>query len=605
MKRNMLLGFVIVIAMAGIVFAQPATSWEQTYGGTLNDYGYCVQQTNDGGYIITGTTESFGNGEQAYLIKTDQDGNEEWSNQYGGGSYDQGHCVQQTPDGGYIIVGNTLSSDWDIYLVKTDPTGTVEWDTTYDGGADDVAYSIDNTEDGGYIIAGHTRSYGNGGYDVYLVKVDSSGSMLWHQSFGDTGDDYGRCVEQTDDEGYIIAGTCNGGSSSDFYLIKTDASGTEVWSETYGDPTMDECYSVQQTDDGGYILVGNNQYGVHDVYLVKTDGDGNEIWSQTYGGSSSDYGYCVQQTSDGGYIIAGETFSFGAGLFDVYLIKTDGSGNEFWSQTVGGTSDDLGYCVRQTPDDGYIIAGWTASYGAGGCDVYLIKLDGDIHPFNVELTYVSGSPIPPSGGNLYFDVLIEYLGTDPVDFDAWLDVSYMGGAPTQIVSRSFTDYQPSWAINRSNMWYPVPEEWPAGDYEMFCRVGLWPDVIWAEDSFPFEKSGTDYIPGFTPVPVDGAPNPFDEITSSQQLATSHLLVSAYPNPFNPNTNLIFSLETAERVKLSVYDIQGRLLTTLVDGYRDAGVHEVTFGASDLSSGIYFAQIEIGTRSSIQKLMLVK
>ncbi|NQS97270.1 MAG: T9SS type A sorting domain-containing protein [candidate division Zixibacteria bacterium] len=153
-----------------------------------------------------------------------------------------------------------------------------------------------------------------------------------------------------------------------------------LWTRTFGGYDGDFGYSIQQTMDGGYIITGytySHGAGSADVCLIKTDANGNELWSQTFGGSSIDCGLSIQQTSDGGYIIAGYTGSYGAGNSDVYLIKTDASGNEQWTQTFGGSSSDFGWSVQQTSDGGFIIAGHTTSYGVGGDDVYLIRLDSE------------------------------------------------------------------------------------------------------------------------------------------------------------------------------------------------------------------------------------
>jgi hypothetical protein len=161
----------------------------------------------------------------------------------------------------------------------------------------------------------------------------------------------------------------------DVYLIKVDANGNIRWNKTFRGGGSTLGYSVQQTSDGGYIIIGETlSYGGYDVYLIKVDANGNMQWSKTFGGTGDDRGYSVQQTSDGGYIIVGVTRSYGAGLEDVYLIKVDANGNMQWSKTFGGQGWDAGYSVQQTSDGGYIIVGWTTSYGAGGADVYLIKL---------------------------------------------------------------------------------------------------------------------------------------------------------------------------------------------------------------------------------------
>ena len=156
----------------------------------------------------------------------------------------------------------------------------------------------------------------------------------------------------------------------------------QAWERIYGGSEVEKGYSVQQTSDGGYIIAGGSSPG--DVYLIKTGASGDSIWTRTYGGSEDDGGYSVQQTSDEGYIIAGWTFSFGAGSYDVYLIKTDASGDTIWTRTYGGSDVDVGESVQQTLDGGYIIAGYTRSFGAGRGDVYLIKTDADGNSGGVE-----------------------------------------------------------------------------------------------------------------------------------------------------------------------------------------------------------------------------
>jgi hypothetical protein len=360
----------------------------KTYGGTDYDVASSVQQTSDGGYIVAGDKESFVAGYyDFFLIKTDANGNIIWAKTYGGTFNDYAYSVQQTSDGGYIVAGWTTSfgaSNGDIFLIKTDANGNIQWAKTYGGGNYDGAFSVQQTSDGGYIVAGVTNSFGAGDRDLFLIKTDANGNVQWAKTYGGTSWDGAESVQQTSDGGYIVAGETSsfGAGSYDFLLIKTDANGNVQWAKTYGGGNYDLAFSVQQTSDGGYIVVGETYSfgaGWYDIFLIKTDANGNIQWAKTYGGTFNDYAYSVQQTADGGYILAGFAYSFSAGG-DILLIKTDANGNVQWAKTYGGIGDDAAHSVQQTADGGYIVAGNRNSFSAGDDDIFLIKTDanGDI-----------------------------------------------------------------------------------------------------------------------------------------------------------------------------------------------------------------------------------
>jgi len=255
------------------------------------------------------------------------------------------------------------------------------WSKTYGGTASDTGVGdIIQTSDGGYAISGNTASSGAGGADYWLVKTDAAGNMQWNKTYGGALGESEDAMCQTSDGGYALAGYTMsfGAGNQDFWLVKTDAAGIMQWNKTYGGTGIDACVSVFQTSDGGYALTGlTTSFGAGgmDVWLIKTDASGIMQWNKTYGGTGNDYGFSVVQTSDGGYAVAGPTASFGAGGNDVWLVKTDAAGSMQWNKTYGGPLAEWMDQMIRTVDGGYAIAGYTASFSAGGQDVWLVKTD--------------------------------------------------------------------------------------------------------------------------------------------------------------------------------------------------------------------------------------
>jgi hypothetical protein len=370
----------------------PPIQWQTNFGGSDWEEGESVQQTTDGGYILVGSAQSFFPVEfDIILTKTYPDGTIHWQKYYGGDDWDYGKSVRQTSDGGYIVTGYTYSygnGETDVYLLKVSSNGRQEWDKYFGGAFWDQGYSVQETFDGGFVVVGLTYSFGAGEYDVYLVKTRSNGALEFEQTFGGTGDDHAWSVQQTSDNGYIIAGYTEsfGAGMRDIYVIKLDP-GTELqWQKTYDGTNDDEGYSIQQTADGGYIITGFVSYWCpddatyqRDIVLIKIDQVGNQQWSKTYPGSDdfcsgNDVGSSVEQTSDGGYIIAGETRSYGSGLADIYMIKTDPNGEKQWQKAIGDIEWDDATSVQQTSDGGFIVAGTTYFSVTNGFDMYLAKI---------------------------------------------------------------------------------------------------------------------------------------------------------------------------------------------------------------------------------------
>ncbi|KUK45084.1 MAG: hypothetical protein WCY97_01345 [Methanothrix sp.] len=371
----------------------PEEMWNKTYGGTGNDLASEVHVTKDGGYVIIGVTESYGAGDgDAWLIKTDSEGNEEWNKTFGGPVYDNGQSVQETSDDGYVLVGRTESygAGCDLWLIKTDSEGNEKWSKTFGGPGFDGGWSVQETKDGDYIITGETESYGAGNFDLWLIKTDSSGNEIWNKTFGGPLVDWGNMVHETRDGGYIISGETEsyGAGGLDIWLIKTDLEGNEEWNRTFGGPSSDSCRSVIETRDAGYMIAGGtHSYGAggSDLWVVKTDSEGKEEWNRTFGEPEqdmgplggelgNDQGLAVQQTSDGGYIIAGYTSSYGAFPGDLWIIKMNSESVLEWDMTSGRRGTDEGASVQETSDGEYIVAGDTTRGDAGGWDILLVKL---------------------------------------------------------------------------------------------------------------------------------------------------------------------------------------------------------------------------------------
>lgn len=334
-----------------------------------------VQPTHDNGCIIVashGVTADVSNPTfDIYFALLDSTGELLWAKNFGGND-ERGYDVQQTNEGGFIIAGTTNAygaGGYDAFLIKSDSQGNVEWSKTVGGSNNDAAYSIRQTIDGGYIFLGYTNSFGTG---MYLVKIDGTGNMQWSKTFSGTGYYTARAVRQTSDGGFILAGG--------YSLVKTDANGDSLWTKNfrYGNSYVSP-YSVEQTYDGGYIFTGSLYVStavIQDVVLLKTDGAGNVEWTKTYGAGDWDFGTSCRQTSDGSYIVTGQHEIPGTlGDRNVYLIKTNSVGDTLWTKIFDSERYEGGQSVYETNDGGYMIGATTDGFSSVGESnkIYLIK----------------------------------------------------------------------------------------------------------------------------------------------------------------------------------------------------------------------------------------
>lgn len=361
--------------------------WIKTFGVDGANFTECAQQTTDGGFILAGVTDAFGGGSlDVCLVRTDENGDPLWTRTFGGSSYEFSHSVCQTAGDGFILLGYTNSfgaGGYDILLIRTDENGDLLWARTFGGSSDDYCQCVRLTTDGGVVLGGVTTSFGVGACNAWLVRTDGNGDLLWTRTFGGDSTESFVSLDQTWDGGFVLGGWTNsfGAASGDVLLIRTDENGDPLWTRTYGDGmggSPDVCYSVHQTSDGGFVLAGfTDSFGAggNDAWLVRTDGNGDPLWTRTFGGSSDEVFLSLDQTTDGGFILVGYTESFGSGWYDILLVRTDENGNSLWTTTFGGSEIELSYSGGQTADGGFVVAGYSDSFGSGNSDLLLGKFD--------------------------------------------------------------------------------------------------------------------------------------------------------------------------------------------------------------------------------------
>jgi hypothetical protein len=355
--------------------------WTKHYGGSGYEAGMCVRQTSDGGYIIAGETAINDPDGDGYLIKTDANGDTMWTSIIGGSDYDLLQPVFETADGGYITAGYTLSwgaGGTDAWLVKTNSLGDTLWTRTYGGPTWDVIFRMDLTTDGGYILCAATNDI----EDLWIIKTDSMGNVEWDSIYGGSGTDVCGNVHQLPDGGYFVSASTYsfGPGGDDFWLLRIDSVGNVLWDSTYGGTHNDELWDSRMTSDGGVIMTGGTMsYGAGnwDFFLIRVDSLGNTVWQNTYGGTYGDMSVAVNTTSDGDFVATGYTRSFGAVGEDVWLVKAAGAdGHQVWDIQLGGSQNQRGWWVEQTSDDCYVTTGYD-HLTAGNADVWLIMTEPD------------------------------------------------------------------------------------------------------------------------------------------------------------------------------------------------------------------------------------
>jgi hypothetical protein len=377
-----------VVDWTATAVALQKASWAVSLGGAGPDEAFAVQPALDGGYVVAGNASSHSaGGRDVRVTRLDLYGDTLWQHTYGGAGDDGAYSLLTVSDG-YLVAGwtgsfglGTSDSSHDAWLLKLDVGGQVLWQKTYGGLGDDAIKQVVATRDGGYVLAGYTSSFGPGGLNAWVLKLDGAGNVLWQKVLGGDGEDVASAVAATQDGGVIVAGytASAGAGADDVWVFKLDGAGNLVWQQTYGGPQGETAQAVLATDDGGYLVAGNTGSfgqdagsGSLDAWVLRLDGAGQVVWQNTYGAAGSDGGAALAQASDGGYVLAGFT-SLGNGAGDGWLLHLDDSGGLVWQHTFGTTGADGFHAVQPVPG-GYLLAGLTSQPGAGS-DAWVIKTD--------------------------------------------------------------------------------------------------------------------------------------------------------------------------------------------------------------------------------------
>ncbi len=669
--KNFNASFVIaaIFIIAASVHAQPPdTLWTRTFGGFENDFCWSVEQTSDGGFILGGTTLSFGAfQEDMYLVKTDAQGSQEWFKIIGGLGQDHCNSVQQTSDGGYILGGGTSSFGVDLgdfYLIKTDANGDTVWTQAF--GEDELfenCTSVSQTADGGYIAGGDRLDTLTKESEIYLVKVDALGNLEWELTFSMSTGDFCKSVQQTADGGYVLGGTTDafGANHGEMYLLKIDHLGNQEWVRTYGGAYPDLCKAIQQTTDGGFILGGHTlplEGRSSDLYVVKTDPLGNAEWERTYG----DYACCeylnsLQQTTDGGYILAGDCVADTITFYQINVVKIDDQGNIEWEQTFGSDRYDECYSVQQTTDGNYILAGSTDSYGVGMYDMYLVKLQAGAATRHLDAAPgPQNQPIQVPTNSMWEGTFPGGYWSFPYETDEW-GIWVEGGYGDQgwwiEVCIWIGPFQFTWGWSSGGGgggggggagWTPITlasfyaeadaslvtiywttaseidnhhfvvyrstnaESGFVSIAEIPARGG-WENTLYSYTDTEIQTGITHYYM-ISDVSISGVETLHPNVISATPLAEAYLMVQNYPNPFNQGTTIRFSIPTPSEVRLDIYDTAGRLVCTLVSDLMEAGQHEIVWNAADgagnvLPSGVYVPKLTAGEASFSRKMVIMK
>jgi len=599
---------IVLLALSSRIYSQiPDTIWTKTFGGPLADVGNSVKQTNDGGFIVTGTTSSFGaGGQDIWLIKTDENGDTLWTKTFGGIGNDRAANVVQTNDYGYAIFGTTNSygnGGDDFLLWKTDSLGNTEWYKAYGTDISEVASEGQQTSDGGFIIVGY---FFNQYYRTFTVKTDDLGNEIWNKSIGRISSDlFANSVQQTNNNDFLLFGTWrywySGSYRYNFALTKLSSNGDSLFVKTYERVGMDGGRVIKKTQDGNFILGGSSAYDY--IWLIKVNEAGGIIWTRSITGTYQWTSLRYLEVEASGYIIP-----VTSELNDFQILKTDNNGIVQWEKMIGGSSVDKAYSVYPLIEGGYIVTGETESFGAGDSDIWLLKFK--YNPPDVQINFFP--PIDTAwifGGCTGPDLVAHNLISTPTRDSITIEPGpssyffYYDSLGNQILVDKY--------------YFIVEDSLNQYDYELWFHPKSWPPFnpvqITFDSVFYFQQNLFDIqlLVKLNGNPIDSLSQLFKAewglgVEETGEIPQTFSLSQNYPNPFNPSTKIKFEIpsvtlrqaQSDNWVILKVYDVLGNEVATLVNEEKQPGTYEVEFSihsdeGRNLSSGIYFYQLKVG------------
>jgi photosystem II stability/assembly factor-like uncharacterized protein len=596
--------------------------FEKTIGGANSERGVVIDKTADGGYVIGGSTASFTSSEDMYLVKLDSSGLIQWTKVYNSFGYDRIHGIKQTTDGGYYLSGYVGDGYglFDMAFAKVDASGNTVW-AKYSGSVEaEELRKLSLTPDGGFFVAGYNASFGVGSKDVQAMKISNTGNIEWAKTYGTLYEDFNSSCIVASDGNYVLSGAVDitGGYSIRPTLIKLDTLGNIIWAKYYQGYIEDWGRDLIETPDGGFLLVGETKsYGLggsQDIFLVKTDMSGNVEWAKAYGGIGSELVHCVISTSNSKYVISGSTTSYGFGSSDAFLMKTDLIGNIEWFHTYGGYTSDNGYDVVESTDLGFVLTGRRSSNTLGGDDVYLIKTNasgysncafGTYNPNVFSISNLQAINLNMGISNFVpvADLTLTTITPNSNENNSCAII------PVELRSFGYELQKNDVVLN----WLTVTETNNRG-FKIFrdeTEIGFVPGAGTTSElrEYYFKdenvKNG-NYLYTLNQLDYDGTNEEIGVLeVNVENIPSEFLLEQNYPNPFNPITKIQYSIPQNVFVNLSVYNSLGERVALLVEEMKEAGFYENEFIGNNLPSGIYFYTLSSDKFISTKKMILLK